>query len=414
MASRSLVSSTKMFKHIEISRCFKYSLLISDNFYNNNIIQLRRWSKCNRRFCTSTNLNEKDKDKIRKDKNNKETSSTSSLQQISSHSHENKSKFIENVISKDLTVEQPFDKDKSQKEVSITYYRGLPQITIPLPSRKERCRFTLRPISNTVGDFREMIKNEDKGIDRVTIQSKEGIRIAASNTIESLLEDDFFILINDNLYFVNTPAQERLTQEEIRRLSDVKNLVHQLYEALNVEEHQIQKERELHKTLEQLKCEIEPMELKRQELEVVAQRRTNVLTWLGLGLMSVQFGILARLTWWEYSWDIMEPVTYFVTYGTAMAGYAYFVLTKQEYILPEVKDRQHLLTLHKKAKKLGLDLNQYNSLKDRIRWIEKDLRRLRDPLTMKLPPTYTVQFQDSFKKETTMDKLKKFVTLKSK
>lgn len=45
--------------------------------------------------------------------------------------------------------------------------------------------------------------------------------------------------------------------------------------------------------------------------------------------MSVQFGILARLTWWEYSWDIMEPVTYFVTYGTAMAGYAYFVLTKQ-------------------------------------------------------------------------------------
>lgn len=101
--------------------------------------------------------------------------------------------------------------------MTITYYRGLPQITIPLPSRKERCRFTLRPISNTVGDFREMIKNEDKGIDRVTIQSKEGIRIASSNTIESLLEDDFFILINDNLYFVNTPPQERLTQEEIRR-----------------------------------------------------------------------------------------------------------------------------------------------------------------------------------------------------
>jgi hypothetical protein len=45
--------------------------------------------------------------------------------------------------------------------------------------------------------------------------------------------------------------------------------------------------------------------------------------------MSVQFGILARLTWWEYSWDIMEPVTYFVTYGTAMAAYAYYVITKQ-------------------------------------------------------------------------------------
>ena len=61
----------------------------------------------------------------------------------------------------------------------------------------------------------------------------------------------------------------------------------------------------------------------------MSERRTSIMTWVGLGLMGVQFGILARLTWWEYSWDIMEPVTYFVTYGTAMAAYAYYCLTKQ-------------------------------------------------------------------------------------
>lgn len=66
---------------------------------------------------------------------------------------------------------------------------------------------------------------------------------------------------------------------------------------------------------------------------MVAQRKGTIMSWVGLGLMSVQFGILARLTWWEYSWDIMEPVTYFVTYGTAMAAYSYFVLTKQVSIL---------------------------------------------------------------------------------
>lgn len=65
------------------------------------------------------------------------------------------------------------------------------------------------------------------------------------------------------------------------------------------------------------------------DIEGKALKRTTGLAWVGLGLMSLQFGVLARLTWWEYSWDIMEPVTYFITYGTSVAMFAYFVLTRQ-------------------------------------------------------------------------------------
>lgn len=57
----------------------------------------------------------------------------------------------------------------------------------------------------------------------------------------------------------------------------------------------------------------------------------------------------------------------------------------QEYILTDVKDRQHLLMMHKKAKKIGLDFNQYNQLKDQIKHVELDLKRLRDPLRLRLP-----------------------------
>lgn len=56
-------------------------------------------------------------------------------------------------------------------EVTVYYQRGLPVITVPLPSRKERCRFTLRPVTSTVADFLKDLHNEDKGIDRVVIQS---------------------------------------------------------------------------------------------------------------------------------------------------------------------------------------------------------------------------------------------------
>ena len=53
----------------------------------------------------------------------------------------------------------------------MAYSRGLPQITVPLPSRREKCRFTLKPISNTVGDFIGQLHTEDRGIDRVVLRT---------------------------------------------------------------------------------------------------------------------------------------------------------------------------------------------------------------------------------------------------
>ena len=70
----------------------------------------------------------------------------------------------------------------------------------------------------------------------------------------------------------------------------------------------------------------------RDQIQETAAKRTKLMMWGGLAFMSTQFGVLARLTWWEYSWDIMEPVTYFVTTGTAICAYGYFLLTQQVYI----------------------------------------------------------------------------------
>jgi hypothetical protein len=64
-------------------------------------------------------------------------------------------------------------------------------------------------------------------------------------------------------------------------------------------------------------------------LALKAKKHTNRMIWLGLGLMSLQAGILARMTWFEYSWDIVEPISYFVTYSAVIGVYAYFVLTRK-------------------------------------------------------------------------------------
>jgi hypothetical protein len=49
---------------------------------------------------------------------------------------------------------------------------------------------------------------------------------------------------------------------------------------------------------------------------------------IGMASMITLWGVLARLTWWEYSWDVMEPCTYFVTYAGAILMYTFYLSTK--------------------------------------------------------------------------------------
>lgn len=275
-------------------------------------------------------------------------------------------------------------------DVAVEIIQGLPHLTVPLPSRNEPCIFVLKPVTHTIGDLLAMLKTEDPGIDRVVIRSIDGIRIASTTSIQTLMRSDFDLVINDVTYRVATPpfesssgALSQLAEDEMMKMGDVRSLVGQLYEALHVEEYQAQQEQKLIRELESMRDELAPLEESKMILDAQAEKRTNNLSWLGLGLMSVQFGILARLTWWEYSWDIMEPVTYFVTYGTAMACYAYFVLTRTDYLLPDVRDRQWLHSFHRKAKKIEWDVNRYNALKEGVSKVEVELVKLRDNTKMR-------------------------------
>ncbi|KAK2726550.1 calcium uniporter protein, mitochondrial-like [Artemia franciscana] len=298
---------------------------------------------------------------------------------------------ISEKLPRTFSTEQPqLDKEsvktEKKKHVRLEYISGKAQLVLPLPSRREKCVFSLKPISENIGDLLQNVSSEDRGIDRIVIRTAGGDRIASSNKQEVLLDEDFQIVINDDVFTVKVPKKPSISKDDDETLNSVRILVSQLYSALNVSEVQTKKEREILAKLEKIKDELEPLEKERESIAQRCNRRTNALSWVGLGLMAVQFGVLARLTWWEYSWDIMEPVTYFVTYGTAILVYAYYVLTKQEYVLPDVRDREYLKAFYKYAKKLGLEVGKYNLLKDEEDKLKSDLRRLRDPIRNPLMP----------------------------
>ena len=57
----------------------------------------------------------------------------------------------------------------------------------------------------------------------------------------------------------------------------------ELYEALNIQDFHLEKEAQLLQELETLKAELDPLEEQKRELEMWAEKRTSLFTWIGLG-----------------------------------------------------------------------------------------------------------------------------------
>ena len=79
------------------------------------------------------------------------------------------------------------------------------------------------------------------GIDRVIIRSIEGIRIASTTSIQTLMKSDFDLVINDFAHRVQPPPFEvgaglntPLDEKDGRRLGDVRALVGELYEVCSM------------------------------------------------------------------------------------------------------------------------------------------------------------------------------------
>ncbi|XP_032317579.1 calcium uniporter regulatory subunit MCUb, mitochondrial isoform X2 [Camelus ferus] len=235
-------------------------------------------------------------------------------------------------------------------EITVNYRHGLPLITLTLPSRKERCQFVVKPMLTTVGSFLQDLQNEDKGIKTAAIFTAE-----------------------------------KLSREQTTEMENMKSLVHRLFTALHLEEFQKKREHHLLEKIDHLKGQLQPLEQMKAKIEDRSEAKTSGLLWAGLAVLSVQGGAMAWLTWWVYSWDIMEPVTYFITFANSMVFFAYFIVTRQDYTYSAVKSRQFLHFFHKKSKQQHFDVVQYNQLKEDLAKATEALRRVRHSLYLQMP-----------------------------
>lgn len=109
--------------------------------------------------------------------------------------------------------------------------------------------------------------------------------------------------------------------------------------------------------------ELNNMEKSKSQIDQKADALVRREMWGGLVYLVAQTAAFMRLTFWELSWDVMEPICFFVTSFYFMAGYAFFLRTSTE---PSFEGFFHSRFQSKQRRLMqaqGFDLDRYNELR---------------------------------------------------
>lgn len=266
--------------------------------------------------------------------------------------------------------------------LSVQSKHGRPMLSVPLPSRGEMCQFFLRPALTTVHHFLSDLKREDLGVVTAGVLTADGERISSSTSLDSVLNKDFQLLINDTTYTVQSQVRDT---EVVPGLDEVRDVLHRLHCAVHLPNHLMNTHTQLLQRRDALLQELGPLEEVQVRLMRRAERQVMSLAWAGLAFLSFQGSFLGYLTWYVFAWDVMEPITCFLTYTVGLGFMAYYLLTKQDLIYPAARDRQVLHVFHRKAASVKFNVLRYNHLKEELSTVEGHLERLKNPIQLQLP-----------------------------
>ncbi|KAI8818294.1 uncharacterized protein EV422DRAFT_580053 [Fimicolochytrium jonesii] len=240
----------------------------------------------------------------------------------------------------------------------IHYESSTPFLTLPLSSNPgSQTVFRISP-ARPLSLLLEQIREEDEGVQSVGVydlgaegQGEGGFRWARSTAARHILRTatrhgGFVLSINGHPHKVLVPTADERTAPLMRELDKVM-------------------------------AELGPLAETKRMLDEKAHKTGVRMAWAGLAALCTQFGLMARLTWWEYSWDVMEPISYFLGAGTGILGYMFYVLTSREYTyetLTEVTVTRHQMRGYKRAK---FDYDRYLELKGRAEKVREEVARVR-------------------------------------
>lgn len=108
--------------------------------------------------------------------------------------------------------------------------------------------------------------------------------------------------------------------------------------------------------------ELEQLEKQKAQIDQKAQELVRAELYCGLGFIILQTLGFMRLTFWELTWDVMEPICFFVTSAHFALAYGFFIRTSKEPSFEGYFQRRFKVKQEKLMKVHNFDVEKYNGL----------------------------------------------------
>ncbi|KAA1475283.1 hypothetical protein DENSPDRAFT_860745 [Dentipellis sp. KUC8613] len=129
--------------------------------------------------------------------------------------------------------------------------------------------------------------------------------------------------------------------------------------------------------LDRLLGELEGMNTLKRECDQLAHRGARRVAVGGFAALVVYWGTVARLTFWDYGWDVMEPITYLSGLSTVIVGYLWFLYRGREVSYSSILSHSVAARRHALYRARGLDMERYHDVKHEVRRLEGEVEGIR-------------------------------------
>jgi len=177
---------------------------------------------------------------------------------------------------------------------------------------------------------------------------------------------------NSNKQLVITKPSGALNGDTINH-QELINLANELNKRLQESE----VTRNLQAEAAHLDNQIEPMYEKLVDLEKSSNDTTDISLLAFLSVWTMSTVSIGRLTWWEFSWDIMEPVAWATQAGAMLFWGWYYFITRNENSMSDLQNRIKNKKLVAKLQKNNFEVEKYNQLIQRRKEVDDQLAKFK-------------------------------------